>query len=168
MICLGDKDVASLQVIFNIFRQKPARELFDRAADQGVAIIVRLPLASGLLTGKITADTTFDAADHRSYNKDGAMFNVGETFAGLPFETGVSLAAEVQQKLPGDGTMAQKSLRWILDHPAVTVIIPGASRPQQAIDNIAAAALPPFDQSVHQDLAQWYDGSVASHIRGPY
>ncbi|HMV50576.1 MAG TPA: aldo/keto reductase, partial [Blastocatellia bacterium] len=141
LICLEQDGLSSLQIIFNVFRQKPIAELFAAAKAKSVALIVRLPLASGLLGGKLTKQSGFAAGDHRNYNRDGQFFNVGETFAGLPFETGVELADELRQLVPEDMTMAQWAMRWILDYDAVTVVIPGATKPQQVADNIAVSQL---------------------------
>ena len=168
MLCLDQPDIASLQVIFNIFRQKPAGELFPRAAGQGVGIIVRLPLASGLLGGKITRATTFRADDHRNFNRDGAMFNVGETFAGLALDRGIAATEQVAALVPDGMTMAQVALRWILDHPAVSVVIPGASRPDQVRANVDAANVPPLPEALHTALADVYRMHVHDAIRGPY
>lgn len=168
LICLEQEGLSSLQVIFNLFRQKPAADLLPRALEKGVAIIVRLPYASGLLTGKLRRDSSFLPGDHRNFNRDGAAFNVGETFAGLPYETGVALAEQLAEKVPAGMSFAQMSLRWILDHPAVTVVIPGASSPAQARANAEASALPPLSPALHRDLAEFYTQEVKSHIRGPY
>ena len=168
MVCLEHEDLASLQIIFNIFRQKPIAELLPQAQAQNVAIIVRLPLASGLLAGKFTKDTTFVKTDHRNYNRDGQYFNVGETFAGLPFEKGVELADAIKAWVPEGMTMAQMAMRWILDHEAVSVVIPGASSPKQVIDNAQVSDLPPLPAELHRKLAEFYQGSVHDHIRGPY
>jgi aryl-alcohol dehydrogenase-like predicted oxidoreductase len=166
-ICLQEEGLASIQIIFNIFRQKPL-ELFDAAKSKGVSLIVRLPLASGLLAGKFTKETTFAETDHRSYNREGKAFNVGETFAGLPFEKGVELSEVLNTIVPADMTMAQMALRWILDFDAVTAIIPGASNPRQAIANVSASELPPLDKDLHAKLREFYETQVANHIRGPY
>ncbi len=166
--CLGQEGLASLQIIFNIFRQKPAAALFDRARQAGVALIVRLPLASGLLSGKFTADTTFAANDHRTYNRDGQRFNVGETFAGLPFEKGVELAGMLKPLVPDGMTPAQFALRWCLDFPAVTTVIPGAKRAEQARANAQASDLPPLCQALHGQLSRFYDDEVAHLVRGKY
>lgn len=168
MICLDQPDLASLQVIFNIFRQKPAEVLLPRAQEQGVGIIVRLPLASGLLGGKITRATTFRDDDHRNFNRDGAMFNVGETFAGLELDRGIAAAEQVAALVPAGMTMAQVALRWILDHPAVSVVIPGASRPEQVHANVAAADVPALSNELHGALADIYRTHVRDAIRGPY
>jgi len=168
LFCLEQEGVASLQIIFNLFRQKPITTLFDRARAAGIALIVRLPLASGLLSGKMTAHTQFDAADHRNYNRDGAAFNVGETFAGLPFEIGVELAEEIKALVPEGMTMAQMAQRWILDFPAVSVVITGASRADQVVANATSSTLPPLSRVLHDKLSRFYEEKVASQIRGPY
>lgn len=167
-ICLEHDDVVSLQIIFNIFRQKAIKSIFDKAAEKDVAIIVRLPLASGLLSGKMTKATQFNPADHRNFNRDGQVFNVGETFAGLPFEKGVELADKLKELVPEGMTMAQMSLRWILDFPAVTTVIPGASSIAQVESNVSASELPPLSSELHDLLSGFYAQHVESHIRGPY
>lgn len=168
LICLEQDGLASLQIIFNLFRQKPIETLFAQAQARGVAIIVRLPLASGLLAGKFTQSTTFAANDHRTYNRDGDSFNVGETFAGLPFATGVELADALKPLVPTTMTMAQFAQRWILDFPAVTTIITGATRVSQVEANTAVSQLPPLSPELHQQLAAFYQTRVHEHIRGPY
>jgi aryl-alcohol dehydrogenase-like predicted oxidoreductase len=168
IFCLGQQGLLSLQIIFNLFRQKPAEELLPRAKERGVGIIVRLPLASGLLSGRFTAATTFSDTDHRNYNRDGAAFNVGETFAGLPLGKGAELAAELKSLVPSGMTMAQMAMRWILDHDAVSVIIPGASSVAQAKENAAVSALPSLSQELHAELSAFYREKVREHIRGPY
>lgn len=168
LLCLEQPGIASLQIIFNIFRQKPIATLFPKAKEKGVAIIVRLPLASGLLSGKLTKQSRFPKNDHRNYNRDGQFFNVGETFAGLPYEKGVELADALKAQVPNGLTMAQMAQRWILDYDAVTVVIPGASRPDQARANAAVSNLPPLGPKLHETLQNFYDREVAAHIRGPY
>ena len=168
LTCLRQPDLAALQIIFNIFRQKPIHTLFAAAKRQNVALIVRLPLASGLLGGKMTAATTFAASDHRNFNADGQKFNVGETFAGLPFAQGVALAEALKPLVPAGLTLPELALRWCLDFDAVTVLIPGAKNPEQALANTRAAALPPLDAALHATLAEFYVREVAAHIRGPY
>jgi aryl-alcohol dehydrogenase-like predicted oxidoreductase len=159
---------SSLQVIFNVFRQKPLTTLFREAKHHGVALVVRLPLASGLLSGRVTRDTAFPATDHRNYNRDGQAFNVGETFAGLTQEKGAELAEDLKSLVPQGLTMAQMALRWILDHDAVTTVIPGASSPDQARSNAAASDLPELHDDLHERLRRFYLDRVAAHIRGPY
>ena len=168
MAIVRQPGLASLQIIFNLFRQKPIHGLFNAAVEQNVGIIVRLPLASGLLAGKFTASTRFAESDHRNYNKDGVAFNVGETFAGLPFAKGVELADQLKTMVPTEMTMAQFSQRWILDHPAVSTVITGASTANQVRDNAAVSALPPLSAEMHAKLAEFYRDSVHEHIRGVY
>ncbi|MHC4506422.1 MAG: aldo/keto reductase [Planctomycetota bacterium] len=168
LMCLEEDGLASVQIIFNIFRQKPIEVLFEKAKEKGVALIVRLPLASGLLAGKLTKDTEVPENDHRNFNRDGQLFNVGETFAGLPFEKGVELAEAVKSLVPEGITMAQMALRWILDHDAVSVVIPGASRAGQAVSNAAVSDVPPLPPELHAKLGSFYASDVAEHIRGPY
>jgi aryl-alcohol dehydrogenase-like predicted oxidoreductase len=167
-MCLRQEGLASLQIIFNLFRQKPITALFDDAQRRNVAIIVRLPLASGLLSGKYTKDTQFAPSDHRTYNRNGEAFNVGETFAGLPFETGVALADALKPLVPPGLTLAQMALRWCLDFPAVTSIIPGAKTPAMAVANAAVSDLPPLSPELHETLSRFYGVQVAENIRGPY
>ncbi len=166
--CCAQPGCASLQIIFNIFRQKPIHVLFEAARRNGVALIVRLPLASGLLGGKMTAQTKFPADDHRNFNRDGQSFNVGETFAGLPFAKGVALADGVKPLVPAGMSMAEMSLRWCLDFEAVSVLIPGARNPAQAQGNARASVLAPLGADRHVKLAAFYEREVAAHIRGPY
>jgi aryl-alcohol dehydrogenase-like predicted oxidoreductase len=168
LMCLEQEGLCSLQIIFNIFRQKPITELFEKASAKGVALLVRLPLASGLLSGKFSRETTFDARDHRHYNRDGQQFNVGETFAGLPFEKGVELAEALKPMVPEDLTMAEMALRWILDFDAVSTIIPGATNPAQAAANSTASDLLPLSPAFHETLKGFYKTEVTQHIRGPY
>ena len=168
VLCLGQDGLLSLQVIFNIFRQKPAEELLPRARERGVGIIVRLPLASGLLSGRFTASTKFSETDHRHYNRDGQAFNVGETFAGLTLSKGAELVEKLKPLVPEGMTMAQMAMRWVLDHEAVSVVIPGASSVAQALENAAVSDLPPLSVSLHEELASFYRDEVRAHIRGPY
>jgi len=168
LLCVEVEGITSLQVIFNIFRQKPIEALFPRAIERGVGLIIRLPVASGLLSGKFTRQTRFAEADHRNYNRDGQYFNVGETFAGLPFEKGVALADGIKPLVPAGRTMTQMALRWILDYEAVSVVIPGASSPAQAKANAQASDLAPLSADLHRRLADYYRKEVHDHIRGPY
>lgn len=168
LICLEQEGLLSLQVIFNLFRQKLVKELLPQAAAKGVGIIVRLPLASGVLSGKFTAESTFAENDHRNYNRDGAAFNVGETFSGVPFEAAVELADKLKGMLPEGMTLAKMAQRWILDHPAVSTIIPGASAPDQILRNAAASDVAPLPRALHEDLAAFYEAEIKDHIRGAY
>jgi len=167
-ICVQQEGISSLQIIFNIFRQKPIASLFAEAERRHVSLIVRLPLASGLLAGKYSKETKFADADHRNYNRDGQAFNVGETFAGLPFETGVEFADALKPLVPAGMTMAQMALRWCLDFPAVTTIIPGAKDPAMARANAAVSALPSLPSELHTQLTLFYAEHVEDSVRGPY
>jgi aryl-alcohol dehydrogenase-like predicted oxidoreductase len=166
--CVRQPGVASLQIIFNIFRQKPIHTLFDEAKKRKVALLVRLPLASGLLAGKFTKATTFPADDHRNFNRDGQQFNVGETFAGISFPKGVELADQLKPLVPAGMSLADMALRWCLDFDAVSAIIPGAKNPDQARSNARVSDLPPLGRELHQKLADFYEHDVAQHIRGVY
>jgi len=157
--------VATVQIIMNAFRRKPLDEVLPAAAAAGVGIIVRVPLASGLLSGRYTRQTTFAADDHRSYNAHGEAFDVGETFSGVGLEAGVDAAAEFAQVtggLPGDGTTAQWApsqwaLRWVIQQPGVTTVIPGARSTGQARQNAEAASLPPLPQAELGAIEGLYD-----------
>ncbi|GIP47636.1 MULTISPECIES: aldo/keto reductase [Paenibacillus] len=168
LFCLGVPGVKALQVILNLFRQKPLTQLLPKAQEAGVGILVRLPLASGLLTGKFKPDTTFAADDHRSFNANGEQFNVGETFAGLPFTKGVELAAQLDWIAEGRGDMARAAMRWILDQPEVTCVIPGFRNVRQVEDNLGAINVPSFSEAELMRLAAFYQNEVAQHIRGAY
>jgi len=162
---LEHEHVASIQIIVNILRRKPLDAVLPVAAARGVAVIARVPLASGLLTGRFTADTRFAAEDHRTYNRHGEAFDVGETFSGVPFEEGVKAGAAVARIADGLGcTAAQLALRWLIDQPGVTAVIPGASRPQQAAMNAEAAALPPLTADVLEELKRVYDTYAAPYV----
>src|SRR5258706_5041217 len=167
-ICLAQEGLCSLQIIFNLFRQKPIHTIFAKAKQKRVAIIVRLPLASGLLNGKMTKAQKFPQNDHRNYNRDGQHFNVGETFAGLPFEKGVELADALKPLVPVGMTLADMAQRWILDHDAVSTVITGASKPEQASANARVSSLPKLSAELHQKLVEFYEQEVKQHIRGPY
>lgn len=167
LICLEQEGLASLQLIFNLFRQHVADEVFARAKEKDVAIIVRVPLASGLLTGKFSQATKFAINDHRHYNKDGKAFNVGETFSGIEFDEGINLSKQIAAILP-DERMAQWSVRWILDHPEVTTVIPGATRTEQVKANMEASLLPPLSKEIHGQLRELYDSKIKNKIRGHY
>jgi len=156
--------VASVQIIFNPFRQRPARLFLDEAARRGVGVIVRVPLASGLLSGKYTRETAFGADDHRSYNRHGEAFDVGETFAGVPLEVGLDAVEELRPLVPDGATLAQLSLRWILMHPAVSTVIPGARNAEQAAANAAASDLPPLGDDAMARVAAVYEERIAPHV----
>jgi len=165
LICLEHNDVASLQIIFNLFRQHLAEAFFDKAQQQETALIARVPLASGLLSGKFSAETKFDEKDHRNYNANGDAFNVGETFSGIAFQDGVKQVGAVRSILP-KGNLAQQSIRWILQHPAITTVIPGASKTAQVENNVGASDLPAFSDSTMQQLKNLYNTEIRHQIRG--
>ncbi len=167
LICLEQEGLASLQIIFNLFRQHVADEIFEKAKAKEVAIIVRVPLASGLLTGKFKEDTKFEEKDHRNFNADGEAFNAGETFSGIEFNKGVKLSEEIKNLLP-DERMAPWAIRWILDHPQVTTVIPGASKVAQVSSNVEASALKPLSKENHQQLRKLYDEEIYGSIRGHF
>ncbi len=168
LYCLEQPGVQSLQIIFNLFRQKPLAELLPKAHARGVGLLVRLPLASGLLTGKFTGETKFEAEDHRNFNRDGQYFNVGETFAGLPYEKGVALSRELGWIAEGRESMTRAALRWILDNPEITCVIPGFKNVRQVEDNLAAQDVPSFTSSEQERLKSFYAEQVHEHIRGSY
>jgi len=158
--------VATVQIILNAFRRKPLDEVLPAASANGVGIIARVPLASGLLSGRYTADTVFAADDHRNYNRHGEAFDVGETFSGVDYATGLRAAAEFAAIAAGpdafegamaEATTAQAALRWLTQQPGVTTVIPGARNPQQARQNADAAALPPFSQQALGQVEELYD-----------
>ncbi len=167
LTCLEQEGLASLQIIFNLFRQHVADEIFAKAKEKDVGIIVRLPLASGLLSGKFSENTTFAAGDHRNFNANGESFNVGETFSGIEFKKGVKLSQEIAKLLP-DERMAQWSIRWILDHPEVTTVIPGASKISQVKSNVEASELHSLTEDIHSKLRELYDDKIKPAIRGHY
>ncbi|PLT31286.1 aldo/keto reductase [Peribacillus deserti] len=168
LICLQNPNVKSLQVIFNIFRQKPLEGLLPEAYKKGVGILVRLPLASGLLTGKYTKDHVFEEDDHRSFNENGEVFNVGETFAGLGFQKGVQLANQLNWISEGRKSMASAALRWILDQKEISCIIPGFKNQKQVADNLSSITEKPFTQQEQEKIRQFYDSQVKKLIRGVY
>jgi aryl-alcohol dehydrogenase-like predicted oxidoreductase len=156
--------VASVQIILNCFRLKPLEQVLPAAHEAGVGIIVRVPLASGLLSGRYDKDTTFDASDHRNYNRQGEMFDVGETFAGVPFEVGLQ-AVEELKGINDDGTpLAQFALRWVLDQPGVSTVIPGARNPDQVAGNVAAADLRPLREDQLAGVKDVYDRLIRPHV----
>ncbi len=148
--------VATVQIIFNMVRQRPAERFLAEAVSRDVGVLARVPLASGLLTGKMNRQTSFEATDHRNYNRHGEAFDVGETFSGVDFETGLAFVEEIRKLVPAGATMAQAALRWILMFEGVTAAIPGAKNPEQARANAAAADLPPFSPEVMSEIARLY------------
>jgi aryl-alcohol dehydrogenase-like predicted oxidoreductase len=156
--------VASVQIILNAFRLKPLERVLPAAAAAGVGIIARVPLASGLLSGRYDEHTTFAPDDHRTFNRHGEAFDVGETFSGVDFATGLEAVRRLRPLVPAGATMAQFALRWILDQPGVTVVIPGARNPEQAAGNVAAAALPPLPEATHEAVKAVYDELIRPQI----
>jgi aryl-alcohol dehydrogenase-like predicted oxidoreductase len=159
-----DYPIASVQLIFNMFRQRPAELFFDLAKKRKVAIIARVPLASGLLTGKLRADSQFSAEDHRSFNRHGEVFDVGETFSGVPYEVGLKAVDALRELVPENVSLAQLALRWILMFDAVTTVIPGAKNRQQAGQNAAAAALPALSEEQMAAVRNVYDSYIRGHV----
>ena len=167
LICLEQEGLASLQIIFNLFRQHVAEEIFAKAKEKEVALIIRVPLASGLLAGRFNKETKFPSTDHRNFNANGEAFNAGETFSGIEFSRGLGLSKEIASLLP-DERMSQWAIRWILDHPEVTTVIPGATKAEQVEKNIAASHLPSLDNSTHHKLRSLYNEKIKPFIRGHY
>ncbi len=156
--------VESIQIIFNMFRQRPAERFLSEAQRRGVATIIRVPLASGMLTGKLTAVSRFAADDHRNFNRHGEAFDVGETFAGVPYELGLQAVEELKPLVPGGATLAELALRWILMFDGVSTIIPGGKSPGQVEDNCRASALPALSQEQMQAVRATYDRHIRPHV----
>ncbi len=156
--------IATVQIILNCFRLKPLEQVLPAAADNGVGIIVRVPLASGLLSGRYDEHTEFAADDHRNFNRLGEQFDVGETFAGVPFEVGLRAVAELKRLLDPDQALAQFALRWIIDQPGVSTVIPGARNPEQARQNAAAAAAKPLSPEQLDGVRDVYDRLIREHV----
>ena len=160
--------VQTVQVIFNMFRLKPAEELFAEAARRRAGILARVPLASGMLTGKLTADSTFAKDDHRSFNREGEAFDKGETFSGVPYDVGLAAVERLRPLVPAGATLAQLALRWTLMFEAVSCAIPGAKTPQQARENAAAADLPPLSPEAMTAVRAVYDDLVRPHVHSSW
>ena len=158
-------NVQTVQIIFNCFRQRPADGLLARAAQKQVGILARVPLASGLLTGKFRRDTTFSADDHRNFNRHGEAFDVGETFSGVDYNLGLEAVEEIRSLLPAGGSMSQFALRWILMFDAVTCAIPGGKRPEQVADNNLASELPALAPEAMAAVQRIYDGSIRPRVQ---
>jgi aryl-alcohol dehydrogenase-like predicted oxidoreductase len=156
--------VATVQIIFNVFRQRPAELFLGRAAARDVGVIARVPLASGLLTGRLTRETRFEPDDHRAFNRHGEEFDVGETFAGVDLDLGLAAVDELRALAPDGITLPQLALRWILDFEAVSTVIPGARTPEQARANARASELPPLPAAVHDAIAALYRARIAPSV----
>lgn len=159
-----DYPIRSIQIVFNLFRQRPADDLFERVKRRGVAIIARVPLASGLLTGRIGPSTRFAEDDHRTFNRRGEAFDVGETFSGVPLEAAFKAVEELRPLVPPGASMARFALRWILMHDAATWVIPGCRTVAQVDDNFAAASLPPLDAATMAACRAVYDTHIRPHV----
>jgi aryl-alcohol dehydrogenase-like predicted oxidoreductase len=161
-------NVQTIQIIFNMFRLKPAEAFFPAALANRVGILARVPLASGLRTGKLRADSTFATDDHRRFNREGTAFDKGETFSGVPYEVGLEAVEALRPLVPEGSTLAQLALRFILMFEAVSCAIPGAKTPAQALDNAAAAALPPLSPKVMAAVRALYDERIRTHVHGSW
>src|SRR5947209_3756947 len=159
-------NVQSVQIIFNMFRFKPAEQFFTAASEHRVGILARVPLASGLLTGKFGSQSQFAENDHRNFNRNGEAFDQGETFSGVDYETGLPAVEQLRPLVPPGVTMAQFALRWILMFPEITTTIPGAKNPQQAEDNVRAAALPPLSDEQMRRVRVVYDRYIRAQVQG--
>jgi aryl-alcohol dehydrogenase-like predicted oxidoreductase len=157
-------NVQTVQIIFNMFRHRPADLFFSQAKARRVGVLARVPLASGLLTGKMQADTAFDKDDHRHFNRYGQAFDVGETFSGVPYDAGLAAVEELRPLAPTGATMAQMALRWILMFDAVSCTIPGAKRPAQVVDNVAASELAPFSEKTMAAVRGVYNRLIRTHV----
>ena len=160
--------VQSVQIIFNMFRLKPAEAFFQAARERKVGILARVPLASGLLTGKLRAGQTFASDDHRQFNREGQSFDKGETFSGVPYDVGLQAVEELRRVKPAAATLTQFALRWTLQVPEVTCAIPGAKTKEQARENAAAAELPPLGAETMAAVARVYDERIRSHVHASW
>jgi aryl-alcohol dehydrogenase-like predicted oxidoreductase len=160
--------VASVQIILNCLRLKPLDEVLPAARAAGVGIIARVPLASGLLSGRFDEHTVFAADDHRNFNRHGESFDVGETFSGVPFDVGLTAVRELQGLLDPGVTLAQFALRWVIDQPGVSTVIPGASSPEQVLQNIAAASLEPLREEQISGVREVYDRLIREHVHASW
>ena len=158
------QNVTSIQLIFNLFRQRPIERLFDEAAKNDVGLIIRVPLASGLLTGKFSKDSTFEKDDHRFFNRDGAGFDKGETFSGINYDMGLAAVEELKKVFPDYTNLAPIALRWILDFEQVSCIIPGASRVEQVLSNVQAGQLPALTKEQHQSIQKIYEEYIKESV----
>ena len=157
-------NVQTVQIIFNCFRQRPAEALFPKAQQKQVGILARVPLASGLLTGKLRPDSQFASDDHRNFNRHGELFDVGETFSGVDYERGLNAVARLRQQLPPDISMTQFALRWILMFDAVTCAIPGAKRAEQVRENAAASNLRPLSRDIMSQVRRVYEEDIRALV----
>ncbi|SDB80848.1 Predicted oxidoreductase [Pelagirhabdus alkalitolerans] len=168
LFCLENDNVSTLQVIFNMLRQKPLETLLPEAKKQNIGVIARVPLASGLLTGKFDKSHQFEEDDHRQFNHDGEAFNVGETFGGLPFEKGVELSQALKWITEEHGDMAQAALKWIMQQEGISTVIPGFKNVKQVKNNLGSTDVKPFSEKELQQLETFYKQEVHDYIRGVY
>jgi aryl-alcohol dehydrogenase-like predicted oxidoreductase len=165
LAAIARPNVASIQIIVNAFRQKPLERVLPAAADAGVAIIARVPLASGMLSGKYTRATQFAADDHRNYNRHGEAFDVGETFSGVDYEQGVDAAHEFAEYADSQGLQpATAALAWLVQRPGITTVIPGARTAEQARSNAAAADVPPLTDTFTEQVTALYDRAIRAQV----
>jgi aryl-alcohol dehydrogenase-like predicted oxidoreductase len=156
--------VQSVQLVFNLFRQRPAELFFERAKQKQVGILARLPLSSGMLTGKMTRETKFEKDDHRLFNRHGEGWDRGETFSGVDYELGLAVVDKMRPLVPAGQTLGDLALRWILDFDAVTAMIPGAKRPDQVAQNVRPSGLPPLGDALHEKLRSLYEENVRERV----
>jgi aryl-alcohol dehydrogenase-like predicted oxidoreductase len=164
LVAIARPNVASVQIILNCLRLKPLEQVLPAARAAGVAIIARVPLASGLLSGRYDEHTTFADDDHRNYNRHGEAFDVGETFSGVPYDVGLEAVRRLAGLVPAGATMAQFALRWIIEQPGVSVVIPGARNPEQARANAASAELASLSAEALAAVAEIYDELIRPHV----
>jgi aryl-alcohol dehydrogenase-like predicted oxidoreductase len=164
LAAIARPNVASVQIILNCFRLKPLEQVLPAAAQAGVGIIARVPLASGMLSGRYDANTTFAPNDHRNYNRHGEAFDVGETFSGVPYDVGLQAVEELKRLVDPGMTLAQFALRWVIDQPGVSTVIPGARNPEQVGANAAVAALAPLTDEQLSGVADVYDRLLRAHV----
>lgn len=164
LLAIGRQNVATVQIVLNCLRLKPLERVLPTARTHGVGIIARVPLASGLLSGRFDANTTFGADDHRAFNRDGEAFDLGETFAGVPYDVGLSAVEYLRELVPEGMSLAQFALRWVMDQPGVSTVIPGARTADQARANAAVADLPPLDDEHFAGVRRIYDDLVRPHV----
>lgn len=158
------ENVTTVQIIYNMFRQRPGDSFFQKAKEKNVGVIVRVPLASGLLTGKYTKQTTFETGDHRHGNRNGEWFDKGETFAGIPYEKGIDAVDKIKSLFPDQENLAQIALRWILMNKSVSCVIPGASKTSQVESNIAASTLSEIPLDIFNEIQNIYESDIKAHV----
>lgn len=157
-------NVSTVQMIFNMFRHRPRERFFPEAVRRDVGVIIRVPLASGLLTGKFDKSTTFEKGDHRNFNRNGAAFDKGETFSGVDFDQALEAVEELKGALPSENSLVHSALRWVLDHSAVSTVIPGASKEEQLLQNVKASALPALTAEAHEAINRIYANRIGPTV----